>query len=563
MKQQLKRVSMALLMTMVCFLAFAQKTITGTVKDSQGEAIIGASILEKGTRNGVVTDFDGNFTIKVSGDNPLVISYIGMKTQTVKVAGKTTINVVLEDDAQTLNDIVVVGYGTMKKSDLTGSVSSVGTEQLNAKGAPSVMANLQGSTPGVNITQSTGRTNGSFSIEIRGKSSINSSTTPLYVVDGVICDDIQFLNPQDIERIDVLKDASSTAIYGSRATAGVVMVTTKGGLNVKKDAKATISYDGYYGISKVARMPDFMDGQEFANFRFAKFLDYAGAKGAQNTFYMPGGGSGGIGQALLQKDIADLTSPFRMIEMIQNNETYDWPSLVTQDGSSQNHFISMSGSSDKVNYHFGVGYDGNEGIYKGDKQNKINFKGSVDAKINKVISGGFTINMAHINNEYANDDAIKYAYRMTPFSVPYDAEGNINHRPGNKSAIGTNDHQFSDNVNPLDLMQNTYKQRKTWRMMGNIYLQFDIMKGLNFKTTFSPSYTSYRQGYMIGYENPNNPGMTYDDKALTDSETQLTKSSSFSWTWDNIVNYNTTIAKDHSLGIMGLISATAGNSETY
>ena len=409
---------MALLMTMVCFLAFAQKTITGTVKDSQGESIIGASILEKGTRNGVVTDFDGNFTIKVSGDNPLVISYIGMKTQTVKVAGKTTINVVLEDDAQTLNDIVVVGYGTMKKSDLTGSVSSVGTEQLNAKGAPSVMANLQGSTPGVNITQSTGRTNGDFSIEIRGKSSINSSTTPLYVVDGVICDDIQFLNPQDIERIDVLKDASSTAIYGSRATAGVVMVTTKGGLNVKKDAKATISYDGYYGISKVARMPDFMDGQEFANFRFAKFLDYAGTKGAQNSFYMPGGGSGGIGQALLQTDIADLTSPYRMIEMIENNQTYDWPSLVTQDGSSQNHFISMSGSSDKVNYHFGVGYDGNEGIYKGDKQNKINFKGSVDAKINKVISGGFTINMAHINNEYANDDAIKYAYRMTPFSVP-------------------------------------------------------------------------------------------------------------------------------------------------
>ena len=562
-QQQLKKVSMTLLMSLVCFFAFAQKTVHLNVKDSSGEPVIGASILEKGTRNGGVTDFDGNFTIKLSGDNPVQISYIGMKTQTIKEGNKTSINVVLEDDATTLSDIVVVGYGTMKKNDLTGSVSSVGTEQLNAKGAPSVMANLQGSTPGVNITQTTGRTNGDFSIEIRGKSSINSSTTPLYVVDGVICDDIQFLNPQDIERIDVLKDASSTAIYGSRATAGVVMVTTKGGLNVKKDSKATISYDGYYGISKVARMPDFMNGQEFANYRFAKFLDYAGAKGAQNQFYMPAGGSSAIGQALLQTDIADLTSPYRIIEMIQNGETYDWPSLVTQDGTSQNHFISMHGSSDKVNYHFGVGYDGNEGVYKGDKKNKINFKGSVDARINKVISGGFTINMAHINTEYANDDAIKYAYRMTPFSVPYDAEGNINHRPGNKSAIGTNDHQFSDNVNPLDLMQNTYKQRKTWRMMGNIYLQFDIMKGLNFKTTFSPSYTSYRQGYMIGYENPNNPGMTYDDNAIADSETQLTKSSSFSWTWDNIVNYNTTIGKDHSIGLMGLMSATSGNTETY
>ena len=274
-QQQLKKVSMTLLMSLVCFFAFAQKTVHLNVKDSSGEPVIGASILEKGTRNGGVTDFDGNFTIKLSGDNPVQISYIGMKTQTIKVGNKTSINVVLEDDATTLSDIVVVGYGTMKKNDLTGSVSSVGTEQLNAKGAPSVMANLQGSTPGVNITQTTGRTNGDFSIEIRGKSSINSSTTPLYVVDGVICDDIQFLNPQDIERIDVLKDASSTAIYGSRATAGVVMVTTKGGLNVKKDSKATISYDGYYGISKVARMPEFMNGQEFANYRFAKFLDYA------------------------------------------------------------------------------------------------------------------------------------------------------------------------------------------------------------------------------------------------------------------------------------------------
>ena len=244
MKQQVKRASVALLMSLVCFFAFAQKTIHINVKDSSGEPVIGASVLEQGTRNGGVTDFDGNFTIKLQGNGPLQISYIGMKTQTIKIGNKTSIDVVLEDDATTLSDVVVVGYGTMKKSDLTGSVSSVGTEQLNAKGAPSVMANLQGSTPGVNITQTTGRTNGSFSIEIRGKSSINSSTTPLYVVDGVICDDIQFLNPQDIERIDVLKDASSTAIYGSRATAGVVMVTTKGGLNVKKDAKATISYDG-------------------------------------------------------------------------------------------------------------------------------------------------------------------------------------------------------------------------------------------------------------------------------------------------------------------------------
>ena len=249
-------------------LADAQTKVT--VMDATGEAVIGASVIEKGTRNGGVTDLDGNFTITVKSDNPVVISYIGMKSQTVSVKGKSTLTIVLEDDNTTLQDVVVVGYGTMKKTDLTGSVSSVNTEQLNAKGAPSVMENLQGATPGVNITQSSGRAGGDFNIEIRGKSSINSDTKPLYVVDGVMCSDIQWLNPQDIEKIDILKDASSTAIYGSRATAGVVMVTTKGGLVIKRDQKPTISYDGYYGLTKTTRMPDFVDGQEFYNYRFLK-----------------------------------------------------------------------------------------------------------------------------------------------------------------------------------------------------------------------------------------------------------------------------------------------------
>ena len=261
MNTQIRRVFMTLLMSMICFFAFAQKTIHGTVKDASGEPMIGVTVSVDG-KAGAVTDIDGNFTINnVSEKSKLKISYIGYVAQTINVGSKSQFDITMQEDAQTLEDVVVVGYGTMKKSDLTGSVSSVGTEKLNAKGAPSLMENLQGATPGVNITQNSGRVGGGFDIEIRGKSSINSSTTPLYVVDGVMCDDIDWLNPQDIERIDVLKDASSTAIYGSRATAGVVMVTTKSGTSVKKDTKATISYDGYYGITKTTRMPDFMDGQ--------------------------------------------------------------------------------------------------------------------------------------------------------------------------------------------------------------------------------------------------------------------------------------------------------------
>lgn len=565
MSVKLKSISQMVILVLFLFIAgtVSAQTVSGNVVDETGEAVIGATVLEKGTQNATVTDFEGNFTIKMGSGKVLTISFIGMQSQDVNVAGKDNIKVVLKEDANVLQDVVVVGYGTMKKTDLTGSVSSVNTEQLNAKGAPSVLGNLQGANPGVNITQSSGRTNGGYNIEIRGKSSINSSTSPLYVVDGVMCGDIDWLNPQDIERIDILKDASSTAIYGSRATAGVVMVTTKGGLNVKKEQKPTISYDGYYGWSKVARMPELMDGQQFYNYRFMKFLT-AGGNQATNPVANPTYQIGGsiLEQCLLREGVG--SGNYLMKTMLENNATYDWPDMVTQNGSQQNHFISVNGSSETINYHFGVGYNGEVGTYKGDKKNQYNFKGSVDAKISKVISAGFSLNLAHTNTEYASDKGIQQAYRMNPFFIPYDAEGNVNHKPGNQVALGTtaSGYQFSDQISALDLMRSTQKKRETWRALGNVYLKFDIIKGLDFKTTFSPSYTYYREGYFGGYQDEN--GQPYDDYNMyvaeyknegdKVNEAYSRNNRSFSWTWDNIINYNTTIAEDHSISLMGLYS---------
>lgn len=554
------RLALTLVLSLIVGTVSAQ-TVSGNVVDETGEAVIGATVMEKGTKNATVTDFDGNFTINMGDGKVLVISYIGMQTQEVNVAGKSSVNVVLKEDATTLQDVVVVGYGTMKKTDLTGSVSSVNTEQLNAKGAPSVLGNLQGSNPGVNITQSSGR-GGSYNIEIRGKSSINSSTTPLYVVDGVMCDDIDWLNPQDIERIDILKDASSTAIYGSRATAGVVMVTTKGGTTVKRDQKPTISYDGYYGWSKKVRMPDFMDGQEFYQYRFFKFQSYAGNLATTETamsshpVYQIGGSI--LEQCLLRENVG--SGNYKMKEMLANGNTYDWPDMVTQNGSQQNHYLAVSGGGESINYHFGVGYNQEKGIYKGDDQNRINFKGSVDAKINSVISAGFSVNGARTRQEYANDAAIQHAYRMNPYMTPYNSEGVLNEKPGNYQALGTtSSYQFSDQANPLLVMQSTNKQRETWRVLGNFYLKFDIIKGLDFKTTFSPSYTNYREGYFEGYKNPDTDN--FYDTSLSTNATNLTNNRNFSWTWDNIINYNTTIADDHSLGLMALFSSQASNTE--
>ena len=563
MQGNFKAFRIALVMVLSLFFGtVSAQTVTGNVVDETGEAVIGATVMEKGTKNATVTDFDGNFTIKLESGNVLTISYIGMQSQDVNVAGKSSVNVILKEDATTLQDVVVVGYGTMKKQDLTGSVSSVNTEQLNAKGAPSVLGNLQGSNPGVNITQTSGR-GGSYSIEIRGKSSINSNTTPLYVVDGVMCDDIDWLNPQDIERIDVLKDASSTAIYGSRATAGVVMVTTKGGVTVKRDQKPTISYDGYYGWSKVVRLPEFMNGQQFYNYRFMKFLTYAG-NGATATSDLSSHPVYQIGGSILEQCLlreAEGSGSFRMKEMLANGTTYDWPDMVTQNGSQQNHYLAVSGGSESLNYHMGVGYNGEEGVYKGDKSNRINFKGSLDAKINKVVSAGFSFNAARIENEYANDAAIQSAYRMNPYMTPYDDNGNYNAKPGNSAALHTSSYQFSDEPNPMLKMQSTKKERETWRLLGNFYVKFDIIKGLDFKTTFSPSYNYYREGYFEGYKDENG---NFYDSGLSQNSASLTTNRSFSWTWDNILNYNTTIANDHNLGVMLLFSSEAGNTEkTY
>ena len=564
MSVKLKSISRTTLLLLFCFIVgtVSAQTVSGNVIDETGEAVIGATVIEKGTQNATVTDFDGNFTIKMSKGKVLTISYIGMQSQEVNVAGKSNIKVTLKEDATTLQDVVVVGYGTMKKTDLTGSVSSVSTEQLNAKGAPSVLGNLQGSNPGVNITQTSGR-GGDFTIEIRGRSSINSKTTPLYVVDGVMCDDIDWLNPQDIQRIDILKDASSTAIYGSRATAGVVMVTTKGGLHVNKEQKPTISYDGYYGWSKTVRMPEFMDGQQFYNYRFLKFLTLAGNSttvsnsDSSHPVYQIGGSI--LEQCLLRESAG--SGAYRMKEMLANGTTYDWPDLVTQNGSQQNHFISVSGASETVNYHFGVGYNGEEGIYKGDKSNRVNFKGSVDAKINKVISAGFSMNAARSIREYANDAAVQSAYRMNPYMTPYDADGNLNAKPGNNQALGTVSNQFSDEPNPLLKMQSTNKQREAWRLLGNVYLKFDIIKGLDFKTTFSPSYSNYRIGYFEGYKDEDG---NFYDSSLSINGANITHNRSFSWTWDNVLNYNVTIANDHNIGVMLLFSQEAGNTEkTY
>jgi len=540
-----KQMTLTLILGLVCMISLAQeKMITGKVSDAAGISMIGVTVTVQGTTNGTITDADGKFSIKAQKENKLQFSFIGFDTQLIEVGNQTNINVTLKEQAMDIDEVVVVGYGTMKKSDLTGSVGSVGSEDLVQKGTPSLLESMQGSVAGVSITQSGGRNQAGFDIQIRGKSSINADVTPLYVVDGVICGDIDFLNPQDIERIDILKDASSTAIYGSRATAGVVQVTTKSGSSAgkKAEAKPVVSYDGYYGLSQIARMPDFMDGQEFYNFRFLQFATTSETT-SQPVYRM-------LQADNQQSMLYDGTSKYVLPEALKNGETTDWPSMVTQNSNEQNHYIAVSGSSQSVNYHFGAGFNQNEGTYVGDNESKFNLKGSIDSEINKYFSAGMNFNLANSVNDYGSDEGIKVAYRMNPYNKPYDSEGNLNLKPGNFQSMGTAANQFTDAYNPLVYLNDQEKEKKSYRILGNLYLEVRPIKNVSIKSTFSPNYSHARTGEYTGSAT----GAT--------ATANYTSTESFDWTWDNQINYNLT-SGDHNFAAMGLYSMNSYNYEKY
>lgn len=512
------------------------RIIKGKIIDEKGETLIGVSILVKGTTIGTVTDFDGNFSLEVPKNGTLVISYVGYKAQEIKVSGRTDFAITLASDNKLLDEIVVVGYGVVKKSDLTGSVGSVKSETIAAKGSTSVMESLQGQVAGVNISQSSSRAGDGFKIQIRGKSSLNEAE-PLYVIDGVVCDNMDFLNPMDIEKVDVLKDASSTAIYGSRATNGVVMITTKKGSS--DESKATVSYDGYYGVKTVANMPDFMDGDSFLNWRFWRYLESSmDANTGQTTWNMTdanyenfwGGGSPVIKS------------------MYQNKNYTDWTDLVTRTGSQQNHFVNITGNAKNISYRVGLGYQDEKGVLY-DGYNRWNLKGAVDHKISDKVSAGFSTNMATSLKESGSNYSVLSGFRMTPTMPAYYWEGEnvgqLIEQPGKDAAIYPNGGGPTSNINPLVDRENSKDNTRSYDIMANLYLQYSPIKEFILKTTFSPMYSKTERGtFYNGHtqyrSSKSNMAEKYNDGV-------------FSYTWDTQANYIKNFG-DHSINVLALFS---------
>ena len=562
LKRLAKRALATLSLSMLCLVAFAQdRQVSGTILDSTGEPVIGANVLEVGTTNGVITDIDGNFRLAVHPNAKLQISFIGYITQIITVGNQNSFKVTLKDDAQALDEVVVVGYGSMKKNDVTGSLSSVSAEKLAARGALRVEDALQGSVPGVNITQSNSRANGSFSIQIRGQASINNTSGPLYVVDGMVVSSIDFLNPEDIERIDVLKDASSTAIYGSRASEGVVIISTKGtGAGQNKAQPVEITYDGYYGIRKVARMPDFMDATEWMNYRFARYTT---------------GSSDETGRAVYKITDGDLQSVFQngtewkgspLYNNWLNNEGYDWADMVLRTASQQNHFISASGATEKTNYRLGIGYQSEENVFKENDYNRFNIKGSFDSKLSKVVEAGIAVNLVHdVQNDWITDTSNAYspynnAFWFAPVVSPWDEDGNLLAIPakvGNMSLTST--------PSPLvDFEIDAYEnETRKFHVFGNVYMRFNIMDGLKFTTTLSPNYYHGRQGIFMGTGvSEKYPLGTAYYQNQKHNQASVVNTERLDWTWDNQIDFSKTWGQ-HRLNAMGLFSMYTTNKETY
>ncbi|MRX38539.1 SusC/RagA family TonB-linked outer membrane protein [Flavobacterium sp. LC2016-23] len=525
----------------------AQSTvIEGKITDAAGLSLPGVNIQEKGTKNGTSTDFEGSFKINVTNNKAiLVITYLGFQTQEVSVAGKSKINVSLAEQSNSLNEVVVVGYGTVKKTDLTGSISTINAATITERNTTSALEAIQGSTPGVSITSSSGRSGDGFKVVIRGNNSLVGSS-PLYVVDGVPVDNIDFLNPQDISRMDVLKDASSAAIYGSRGASGVIIVTTKSGANVKSGINVT--FDSSYGTKEAARLPKMMNGEEWWKFHQVAYMS---ATPATQT------------PAQLAT-LAGNQSPL-LVSRAKSGYNFDWADAVLKTGMTQNNYLNVSGRSDSgLSYNLGFGVQSDEGLIDNDSTDKYSFKLGLNHKINDKFTTGANITIARVATQLGSDLAMQDAFRLSPLMSPWAVDAAGNEQVGNlfflPGKLTYPDGSWAINktstVNPLMEIANSSQTEKTWQSVGNVFFQYQPLKWLSFKTTFAAGIENTVTS--TGYGAQTNAGVTLNGK----NSASIKNFNNFNYTWDNQIDLKKTFAGVHDFSVLLLQSLYSNTDET-
>ena len=482
--------------------------VKGTVVADDGP-VIGATVRVKGQPNAAtVTDLDGNFVLKAPKGATLQISYLGYKDKEIKV-GNGPIDVTLESDAQALNEVVVVGYGTMRKADLTGAVTQVDNKAFEKSVTTSIDQVLQGRAAGVQIQANTGTPGGSSTIRIRGTNSLNATSQPIFVIDGVIIDSdgsdngnsnpLAGINPSDILTMDILKDASATAIYGSRASNGVIMITTKRGQN----GEAQITYDGYVGWQAMPKKLDVMNLRQYAEHYNA--ITDAKIKPASSSWLRP--------------------------ELLGNGT--DWQDELFNTAFMTNHSLSLSGGNGNTTYSLSAGYLNQDGIGLCTGFKRQTLRGNIDSQLKKWLKGGISFSLSDSKQEMEkNWDIIMTALKSQPSVAVRNPDGGYD---------GPDDQWMPDNAVALAEIKTNYAKRLNFRI--NTYLEATLVKGLTFKTELSTDYNlnktkTYQPDYKFGVrENTQRDGAWY-------------KNDTKYWSWRNILTYNGTIAEKHNINVM-------------
>ena len=529
------------------------KTISGKVTDESGQSLPGVTISVKGKSIGVITDTDGNYTISgITRGNTLVYTFVGMKAQDVVVSNQSNINITLSEDVFGLHEVVAVGYGVQKKSDVTGAMVSVNSEKLNERPSLNALEALQGKAAGVDITTNE-RPGEIGSVRVRGSRSLTASNSPLYVVDGVplmSASGIETLNPRDIESIDILKDASATAIYGSRGANGVIIVTTKKG----QAGKVSINYSGTVTLESLEWRSKFMNTEDFVD-----FVRWGAYNKSPNNF-APGNTPSLVNDTKIDLFTGDPVA----WENFQKGwsgtswdpskiESFDWMSEVTQPNLTTEHTISASGGSKDYKGYVSFGYLDNQGTTKGQGYQRYTIRASMDVTPNKWFKFGASVNtsmryqdfgQANIGSSMtAANNLILTAAKVYPYAIPYDVDGNLVAYPGGQPRVGTviNEWKYSTN------------QRETMRILGSVYAEIEFLEGLRYHINFGPDYRSYKNGIFNDGKSVIRGGSSY---------AQLSGDYNFSWTLDNLIYYDKTFNK-HTIGATLLQTASKWNQESY
>ena len=500
------RIMVCLIGMLLPMCMFAQQiTVQGVVKDQTGETVIGASVMEKGTTNGTITGIDGDFSLNMSPNGTLVVSFVGYKTQEVQVKGQKQLQVVLSEDAEMLDEVVVIGYGTMKKSDLTGAVSSIGNKDIKDSPVSNLGQAIQGKISGVQIVDA-GKPGDNVSIKIRGLGSINNCD-PLVVIDGVPTDlGLSSLNMADVERLDVLKDASATAIYGSRGANGVVMITTKRGT----EGKGKLAVSANYSFQNATNVPSLLNAAQYAEL--------------SNDMMVNSG----------RNPNPEWANPSEL------GAGTDWMDELLRTGVMQNYTVSYSGGNEKSHYYVSGGFLDQSGIVKSVNYRRFTFQSNSDAQVLKWLKFSNNITFSadtKKSGSYSIGDALK-ALPIYP----------VKNEDGSWSGPDGNSEWYGSTRNPIGPTELNKSQTDGYNFLANLTAELTFTKWLKFKSTF---------GYDAKFWFIDNFTPKYNWKPTPTEETSRYKSDnkSFTYLWDNYFLFDHTFAEKHRVGLMAGMSA--------